>query len=331
MARWEEELAELVVRRGGALVGYGYSLTRDKAQAEDLVQDALVKVYSRLRRPPSVVGQTQVDLDQPEPTNAEGYVRRAMLTIYLDGYRRRSHFAGFKHLLADDEHTPGADRVATARVDVGVALARLSPRQREVVALRYFEDMTIPQIATALGLNQGTVKRHLFDATAVLRQALAEVSVPAMDTDLDDRVGTVVGATRRRRVTKVAAVAGVSMVLAVVLALRRQRVLDLAPGGHLHQERGRVAGGGRCWCRQRGAGRRRSSRREVLGLAAQHPGPHAGGADLVDLLRRRRRVVLVRGRRARSGVHRGWAAPMRFRELPAHRHHRSRVPARQGG
>ncbi|WP_285107640.1 SigE family RNA polymerase sigma factor [Promicromonospora sp. MEB111] len=219
MARWEEELAELVVRRGGALVGYGYSLTRDKAQAEDLVQDALVKVYSRLRRPPSVVGQTQVDLDQPEPTNAEGYVRRAMLTIYLDGYRRRSHFAGFKHLLADDEHTPGADRVATARVDVGVALARLSPRQREVVALRYFEDMTIPQIATALGLNQGTVKRHLFDATAVLRQALAEVSVPAMDTDLDDRVGTVVGATRRRRVTKVAAVAGVSMVLAVVLAL----------------------------------------------------------------------------------------------------------------
>lgn len=217
MAQWEAELTELVMRRSGALVGYAYSLTRDKAQAEDLVQDALVKVYSRLRRPSSG-GATRLDLDRPETSNPEGYVRRAILTIYLDGYRRRSAWSGFKHLLADDTDAPGADRVATARVDVGVALKRLSPRQRETVVMRFFDDLTVPQIAAALGTTQGTVKRHLFDATAVLREALAEVSVPAMDTDLDERVGTVAGAVRRRRTAKVGALAGATMVLAVALA-----------------------------------------------------------------------------------------------------------------
>ena len=218
MAQWEAELTELVTRRSGALVGYAYSLTRDKPQAEDLVQDALVKVYSRLRRPPSAAGQTQVDLDRPEATNAEGYVRRAILTIYLDGYRRRNHWSGLKHLLADDASAPGADRVATARVDVGTALKQLSPRQREAVMMRFFDDLTVPQIAAALGTSQGTIKRHLFDATAVLRQALAEVSVPAMETALEERLDAVAGAVRRRRTAKVGAVAGVSMVLAVALA-----------------------------------------------------------------------------------------------------------------
>jgi len=219
MAQWEAELAELVTRRSGALVGYAYSLTRDKSQAEDLVQDALVKVYSRLRRAPSVETQEQHDLDQPRATNAEGYVRRAILTIYLDGYRRRNHWAGLKHLLADDASAPGADRVATARVDVGAALRQLTPRQREAVTMRFFDDLTVPQIAAALGTSPGTIKRHLFDATAVLREALAEVTAPAVDTDLDERLDTVAGAVRRRRTVKVGAAAGLTMVLAVLLAI----------------------------------------------------------------------------------------------------------------
>ncbi|MFE7504953.1 SigE family RNA polymerase sigma factor [Promicromonospora sp. NPDC057488] len=216
MVQWETELTELVVRRGGALVGYAYSLTRDKAQAEDLVQDALVKVYSRLRRPPRS-GEAQLDLRRSESTGAEAYVRRAILTIYLDGYRRRNHWVALKHLLAEDAHTPGADRVATARVDVGVALRRLSPRQREVVILRFFDDLTVPQIAAALGTSQGTVKRHLFDASAVLRDALAEATAPELDTSLDERLDAVTGAVRRRRTAKVAAIGGVSLVLIVLL------------------------------------------------------------------------------------------------------------------
>ncbi|MDR7382932.1 RNA polymerase sigma factor [Promicromonospora iranensis] len=220
MAQWEAELTELATSRGGALVGYAYSLCRDRARAEDLVQDALVKVFSRLRRPHGSAdgGQHVVDLDQPQVTNAEGYVRRAILTIYLDGYRRQNHWSGLKHLLADDELSPGADRVATARVDVGVALAQLSTRQREAVVLRFFEDMTVPQIATALGTRPGTIKRYLSDAMELLRVSLAEIVTPDVDTALDERLDAVAGAVRRRRTAKVGAVAGMSMVLAVVLA-----------------------------------------------------------------------------------------------------------------
>ena len=178
MAGWESELDELMRVRGSALVRYAYMLSGDRALAEDLVQDALVKVYSRLRGRPGRAGSVGVtagnlahDLDSPF-TNAEGYVRRAVLTIYLDGYRKRQRWGGIKHLLADDTSTRGADQAASARVDVMAALAQLGARERACVVLRYFEDMTVPQIAESLGTAQGTVKRYLSDATKNMQELL---------------------------------------------------------------------------------------------------------------------------------------------------------------
>jgi RNA polymerase sigma-70 factor (ECF subfamily) len=178
MAVWENELDELMRTRGGALVRYAYMLSGDRALAEDLVQDALVKVYSRLRGAPGrgrsvgvAAGSQAHDLESPF-TNAEGYVRRAVLTIYLDGYRKRQRWSGVKHLLSDDPSTRGADQAASARVDVMAALAKLGARERACVVLRYFEDMTVPQIAEALGTAQGTVKRYLSDATKSLQEIL---------------------------------------------------------------------------------------------------------------------------------------------------------------
>ncbi|GHH69268.1 sigma-70 family RNA polymerase sigma factor [Promicromonospora soli] len=178
MAVWENELDELMRTRGSALVRYAYMLSGDRALAEDLVQDALVKVYSRLRgvpgrgRPVGVPeGSRAHDLDAPF-TNAEGYVRRAVLTVYLDGYRKRQRWTGVKHLLADDASSRGADQAASARVDVMAALAQLGARERACVVLRYFEDMTVPQIAESLGTAQGTVKRYLSDATKNMQEFL---------------------------------------------------------------------------------------------------------------------------------------------------------------
>lgn len=221
MAQWESELEELMARRSRALVGYAYSLTRDRTQAEDLVQDALVKVFSRLRRPRDTVDGQVVDLDgeQPRLTNAEAYVRRTILTIFLDGYRRQNSWSGIKHLLADEERSPAAEGAATAKVDVGVALARLSPRQRESVVLRFFEDMTVPQIAQTLGTSPGTIKRHLSNAMELLRGSLAEITVPEMETSLEDRLGAVAGSVRRRRVAKVGAIGGASLVVVALLAV----------------------------------------------------------------------------------------------------------------
>ncbi|MFD6140339.1 RNA polymerase sigma factor [Promicromonospora sp. NPDC060271] len=222
MAQWETELEELMARRSRALVGYAYTLTRDLPRAEDLVQDALVKVFSRLRRPAGGGdgGQSmRLDHDEPRLTNAESYVRRAILTIYLDGYRRQSSWTGIKHLLADDSFAPAAERAATARVDVGLALARLSPRQRESVVLRFFEDMTVPQIAQTLGTSPGTVKRHLSNAMELLRTSLAELNVPEMETAFEDRLGAVSGSVRRRRAVKVGALGGATLVVAGLLAV----------------------------------------------------------------------------------------------------------------
>ncbi|GAB4084675.1 sigma-70 family RNA polymerase sigma factor [Myceligenerans cantabricum] len=175
---WEDELGELMATRGNAMVRYAYMLSGDRAVAEDLVQDALVKVFSRLRGPAgrgprrpggSTQGTGVHTLDESPLNNAEAYVRRAILTLFLDGYRRRQRWAGIRHLIADEGAVRPAEAPATARVDVMSALARLGPRQRACVVLRYFDDLTVPQIADALGTAQGTVKRYLSDATENLR------------------------------------------------------------------------------------------------------------------------------------------------------------------
>jgi len=104
VARWDDELGDLVARRGRALNGYAYLLCGDAQQAEDLVQDALVKVFSQLRRPwrgrPAPVRTVDLDADppgRPEIVSTEGYVRSAILTLYLDGYRRRRRWTGVRH------------------------------------------------------------------------------------------------------------------------------------------------------------------------------------------------------------------------------------------
>ncbi|WP_407319260.1 sigma-70 family RNA polymerase sigma factor [Isoptericola halotolerans] len=192
MTHWEDELAELAHRRGRALVGYAYVLCGEQRQAEDLVQDALVKVFSRLRRHrgPAAPAPGLHPLDGERSGTSEAYVRRAILTLYLDEYRRRRRWRGVRHLVASEDRARGPASGATARADVAAALARLTPRERACVVLRYFEDLTVPRIAEELGLAQGTVKRYLSDATAALRNLLqVPLDQPAGPTPTDRRAG----------------------------------------------------------------------------------------------------------------------------------------------
>ncbi|MBD7950425.1 sigma-70 family RNA polymerase sigma factor [Oerskovia rustica] len=194
MADWDDELTALSSQRGDALVGYAYLLCGNRRDAEDVVQDALVKVFSRLRGrgttterqapPGSPSGGTRLfmlddtaDREAHRPVaHLEGYVRRAILTLYLDGYRRRRHWLGLRHLVGQREDVAGPEAPATARADTARALARLTPRQRACVVLRYYEDLTVPRIAEELGCAEGTVKRHLSDAMAVMQQTLGAAS-----------------------------------------------------------------------------------------------------------------------------------------------------------
>ncbi|MEU4196245.1 sigma-70 family RNA polymerase sigma factor [Kribbella sp. NPDC026611] len=157
MADWERVFRELLAARGAALRAYAYLLTGESAAAADLVQEALLRVFGRLR-----VGD--------DITQLEGYVRRAMLNQFVDGRRRARLWRANRHLLvAPDVHH---DDDQTLADEVRRALATLSPKQRACVVLRYYEDLSVLEIAEELGCAEGTVKRHLADARTKLATQL---------------------------------------------------------------------------------------------------------------------------------------------------------------
>jgi RNA polymerase sigma factor (sigma-70 family) len=169
MSRWEPVLTDLVQYRGGSLVRYATLLCGDRQEAEDLVQDALVRVFTAVRLP-------RTPADDPQALeHAEAYVRRTVLNLYLDGYRRRRRWAAVRHLLGSPISTAGPDQAGPERLDLDCALATLPPRQRACVVLRYYADLTVAQIADDLGVTAGTVKRHLHDANASLVRSLTPV------------------------------------------------------------------------------------------------------------------------------------------------------------
>ena len=112
MTTWEQVLDELVRARGRALVRYATLLTGDEREGEDLVQDALVRCFSQGR-------------PIRDPGAAESYVRQAILTIFLDAYRRRARWTAVRHLLARDDDTADHGPASTARLDVQAALLTL--------------------------------------------------------------------------------------------------------------------------------------------------------------------------------------------------------------
>ncbi|GEA87091.1 RNA polymerase sigma factor [Cellulomonas cellasea] len=174
MNRWQDVLAEVVQERRPALVGYAYLFTADRSRAEDLVHDALVRTAGRPR--------TLTDVH-----TAEGYVRQAIRTLYLDSARRQTSWRAKLHLLADADDAPSPERAVTAGLDVRAALADLSPRERACVVLRHVDDLTVADVAAELNLSTGAVKRYLFDGTAKLRTALGPDAVdeaPAATTSL---------------------------------------------------------------------------------------------------------------------------------------------------
>ena len=165
--RADEVMATVVRDRGAALSAYAYLLTGDLRDAEDLVQDALVKVFVRART--------------TDVVSAEGYVRTVMLTTYIDGYRRRQHWDRVRHLLARSDRRDGPDDEVTVRHDVQAALGALSPQQRACIVLRYFDDLTVPEIADRLALADGTVKRYLSVAVRRLEGFLGPLTKTTTD------------------------------------------------------------------------------------------------------------------------------------------------------
>lgn len=162
MSTWSRALDELVRERGPALFGYAYVLTGNSADAEDLVQTALVRTFR--------TGRASKGID-----STHAYVKKAITTAFIDNGRRANARpqrapgdAGDPALTASAPHPDHADAVATS-VDFHVAILDLPPRERACVVLRYLEDKPVGAIAADLDLATGTVKRYLSDAVSALR------------------------------------------------------------------------------------------------------------------------------------------------------------------
>ena len=147
MSKHDDVVERLARERGRALVGYAYLLTWDQSAAEDLVQEALVRTFARSRSLDDLWG-------------AEAYVRRTMLNLFLDTRRRATRWGGVRHLVATGDVAD--DGVTTPeQLDVRRALVDLPRRERACVVLRYYDDLTVRQIAERLGVSEGAVKRYL--------------------------------------------------------------------------------------------------------------------------------------------------------------------------
>lgn len=159
MTEWQDTMERLVRDRERALLSYAYLVCGDPVRSQDLVQDALVRTFSRERAGLTVL-------------KAEGYVRRAITSVFIDEYRRSQRWERVQHVFRPQETEPDRLRSIEAGSDVHAALATLAPRERACVVLRYFDDLSVPQISRHLGIAEGTVKRYLSDAIGRLQLAL---------------------------------------------------------------------------------------------------------------------------------------------------------------
>jgi RNA polymerase sigma-70 factor (sigma-E family) len=143
-----------VVARSAALLRTAYLLTGNRADAEDLLQTALAKTYLAWDR---IRDREAVD----------GYVRRILVNTQTSFWRRRRPEA----LYDEVPDAPSRDRHADSDLHDALwgALDRLTRKQRAMVVLRYYEDLSEAETAAVLGVSVGTVKSTTSRALASLR------------------------------------------------------------------------------------------------------------------------------------------------------------------
>ncbi len=169
-ARWaaDEALTQLYAAHWTALVRLAWLLVRDQGRAEEIVQDVFVAASPRM-------AQLRQD------GNALAYLRRSVVNGCRSTFRHQGVEDRYLRTESGGAEAPGrrtAESAETAvmRHDEGDtlmgAVRRLPQRQREVLVLRYYSDLSEQQIAEALEISTGAVKSHAHRALAALRQSM---------------------------------------------------------------------------------------------------------------------------------------------------------------
>ena len=150
-----DEFADFVAGAQARMVRLAELLTGDRGRAEDLAQDGFAKAYAVWGR-----------LRTGDPA---AYVRRCIVNANTDWWRRRRWREQSRAPLPDQAAQGNLAGEVTDRAVVLRALARLTPRERAVIALRFYQDLTELQIARELGIAPGTVKSATARALTKLR------------------------------------------------------------------------------------------------------------------------------------------------------------------
>jgi RNA polymerase sigma-70 factor (sigma-E family) len=155
---------EFVAERLPAVLRQATVLAGDPHTAEDVVQEVLIKAQPRWAR--------ILELDQPE-----SYLRKMIINELVSTRRRVRARLRRERVQPQPRPVDGADR--HAQRDALIRLIRaLPPRQRIVIALRYFEDMADGDIAVLMGCSAATVRSHAARALAALRASVRETNAP---------------------------------------------------------------------------------------------------------------------------------------------------------
>jgi RNA polymerase sigma-70 factor (sigma-E family) len=162
----EQEYVEYVTARMAALRRLAYALCGDRHRADDIVQQAITRLYTHWGR------ASRAD-------NIDGYVRTILVRAYLD--EKRLAWATRVRLSTSPPERPapeGAD--LDDRAMLQRALAQVPPRQRAVLVLRFVYDLPVEDVAAALGCSPGTVKSQTSHGLAALRRLLGARSLAAL-------------------------------------------------------------------------------------------------------------------------------------------------------
>ncbi|MGN6753493.1 MAG: SigE family RNA polymerase sigma factor [Intrasporangium sp.] len=151
----EAEFVSLVESCSGRLLRAAWLMTGSAAAAEDLVQSTFEKVYVAWRR-----------IDRAA---AVAYAKRVLLNEHIDTTRKRSR----ERLVSEPPEMGWLDQEPSSAAYLVAALRQLTPREREVVVMRHYADMSESDVAASLGVSVGTVKSTSSRALARLRSVLA--------------------------------------------------------------------------------------------------------------------------------------------------------------
>jgi|SRR5579875_1021418 len=165
-----DDFDQFVADSAESLLRTAHLITWDAGESEDLVQECLMRVA---RRWPRVQR-----MEQPL-----AYARRVLINLAVDGGDRRALRRRELDAPSASADAPAADVLAglDTRDELLDALAQLTPRQRAVLVLRYFNDLSESQVADALGCSPGTVKSNTSRGLARLREVLSPIPNPTRE------------------------------------------------------------------------------------------------------------------------------------------------------